>query len=168
MSTSFPLYPVMRRSLVLAVFAGAGLAVAGAQTASPAADRESSAQPLRFQTAAVPTLSTSAGAPSFSSSLTTDADGYSPTQAANQQLASLEKSFTLPGAEGMQYGQRRRYGAPRYRGGNTNADGSEKYSGYAGAGLTIAGWNELKLPHYQLGVAGRRGPELQQELRPEC
>ena len=137
MFTPFQLHPVMRRSLALAVFAGAGLAAAGAQTTAPASDSTATAQPLSFQTAAVPAFSTSADVPSFSSSLTTDADGYNPTQAANQQLASLEKTFTLPGAEGMQYGQRRRYGAPRYRGGNTNADGSEKYTGYAGGGLTI-------------------------------
>ena len=135
MSTSFQLHPVMRRSLALAVFAGAGLAVAGAQTTSPATDSKAPAQPLSFQTAAVPSFSTSSDAPAFSSSLSPETEGYNPTQAANQQLASLEK-FNLPGAEGMQYGQRRRYGAPRYRGGNTNADGSEKYGGFVGGGFT--------------------------------
>ncbi len=135
MSTSFQLHPVMRRSLQLAVFAGAGLAVAGAQTASTATDSTSPVQPLSFGTAAVPSFATSATAPQFSSSVSSSADSYDPTQAANQQLASLEKTFALPGAEGMQYGQRRRYGSPRYRGGNTNADGSEKYTGYAGVGF---------------------------------
>ena len=134
MSTSFQLYPVMRRSLVLAVFAGAGLAVAGAQTTSSAAAGTSAAQPVSFQAAAVPSFA-STSAPAFSSSLSSSADGYDPAQTANQQLASVEKTFAMPGAEGMQYGQRRRYGAPRYRGGNTNADGSEKYTGYVGGGF---------------------------------
>lgn len=40
--------------------------------------------------------------------------------------------------DAMQYGggQRQRYGRPRYRGGNTNADGSNKYVFYGGAGFT--------------------------------
>ncbi len=135
MSTSFQLYPVMRRSLQLAVFAGAGLAVAGAQTPSTAADATSPAHPAAFQTAAVPSFSTGAAAPLFSSSASSSSEAYDPAQAANQQLASVEK-FNIPGAEAMQYGQRRRYGAPRYRGGNTNADGSEKYTGYAGGGFS--------------------------------
>ena len=38
----------------------------------------------------------------------------------------------------MQYGGgRQRYGRPRYRGGNTNADGSPKYDGYVGGGFTL-------------------------------
>jgi hypothetical protein len=37
----------------------------------------------------------------------------------------------------MQYGGRSRYGRPRYRGGNTNPDGSEKYTFYAGGGFTL-------------------------------
>lgn len=135
MSTSFQLHPVMRRSLQLAVFAGAGLAVAGAQTTYTAADATSPAQPVTFQTAAVPSFATGTTAPAFSSSASSSAEGYDPAQAANQQLASVEK-FNIPGAEAMQYGQRRRYGAPRYRGGNTNADGSEKYTGYVGGGFS--------------------------------
>ena len=55
--------------------------------------------------------------------------------ATQMNLASLEKGMALPGLN-AQYG-RRRYGAPRYRGGNTNADGSEKYTAYAGVGLTV-------------------------------
>jgi len=35
----------------------------------------------------------------------------------------------------MQY-QRRRYGRPRYRGGNTNPDGSNRWMGYGGVGFT--------------------------------
>lgn len=133
MSTPLSFHPVVRRSLTLAAFASAGLVVAGAQSTSPVA-KTAAAQPLVFQTAAVPQI-VGTGAPLFSSSLA-DTDGYSPAVAANQQMASLEKAFALPGAEGMQYGQRRRYGAPRYRGGNSNPDGSQKYTGYAGGGFS--------------------------------
>ena len=135
MSTSSPLYSVVRRSLALAAFAGAGLAVASAQTASPASQPTAVAPLVSFQTAAVPAFSTNADVSTFSTSAST-ANGYDPSQAADLQLASLEKTLNLPGAEGMQYGQRRRYGAPRYRGGNTNADGSEKYFGYGGGGFS--------------------------------
>ena len=131
MSTSFSLNPIVRRSLTLAAFAGAGLAVAGAQTAAPSTN--AAAQPIDFTTASVPSLTVNSTDALFSSS----AAGYDAQQEAQTQLASLEKTFTLPDANAMQYGQRRRYGAPRYRGGNTNADGSEKYFGFAGVGLTI-------------------------------
>ena len=133
MSTSYSLHPLVRRGLAVAAFAGAGLAVAGAQTVAPSADAVS-AKPIDFQTASVPAFTANSTAALFSSS---NAEGYNPEQQAQTQLASVEKAFLLPDANAMQYGQRRRYGAPRYRGGNTNADGSEKYTGFAGVGLTI-------------------------------
>ncbi|HLI76532.1 MAG TPA: outer membrane beta-barrel protein [Acidobacteriaceae bacterium] len=138
MSTSSLLFPVLRRSLLLAVFTGAGFAVAGAQTTSgiPGAEtapavQPSAAQPLNFQTAAVPSFSSSLEASSSSSS----SDTYNPDQAAQNQLASVQNAVLLPDLH-AQYGQRRRYGAPRYRGGNTNPDGSEKYTAYVGGGFT--------------------------------
>ena len=58
----------------------------------------------------------------------------------------------------MQYGQRRRYGAPRYRGGNTNPDGSEKYTAYAGGGFDASvGTNSNYLtPSWALQVGAGR------------
>ena len=132
MSTFFSLYPFVRRSLTLAAFAGAGLAEAGAQTA-PSTDSPAT-KPVDFHVASVPSRFANNTEPMFSSS---NAEGYNPEQQAQVQLASAESTFMLPGAHAMQYGQRRRYGAPRYRGGNTNADGSSKYTGYAGVGLTL-------------------------------
>ncbi len=137
MSTSSSLYPAVRRTLAVAAFAGAGVVLAGAQTGEPASQNAAApanVQTLNLQSAAVPFFSSNPGAPVLSSSSSLS-EGYDPGQAAQTQLASLEKSFLPPG-DHMQYGQRRRYGAPRYRGGNTNADGSEKYTGFAGAGLT--------------------------------
>jgi hypothetical protein len=64
------------------------------------------------------------------------------SSSADQQAPSTEASLNPAGgvnfANYMQYGggQRRRYGAPRYRGSNTNADGSNKWTGYAGVGFT--------------------------------
>jgi hypothetical protein len=133
MFTSFLSHGMVRRGFAAGVFAGAGLMAAGAQTGSAAA----SAQPVNFQTSAVPftgsTLFTTNGQPQYSSSVA----NYDQEETQKTQLASVEKAVLLPDANAMQYGQRRRYGAPRYRGSNTNADGSEKYVGYAGGGFTI-------------------------------
>lgn len=137
MSTSFSLSLAVRRGVATAVVAGAGLVAANAQTAAEAAKtvtpvQSANTQPIDFfQTAAVPSFTKSLEAASSSSS---SADGYDPASAAQTQMASLGKGLAMPGAN-MQYGQRRRYGAPRYRGGNTNADGSSKYTGYVGGGF---------------------------------
>ncbi len=110
MSMSFSFSSALRRSFTIAALAGSAFTVADAQTAL------------------------SAPAALFSSSVTSDANDAAST-AAQTNLASLEKGINLPGVH-AQYGNgRRRYGAPRYRGGNTNADGSEKYTVYAGGGF---------------------------------
>jgi hypothetical protein len=58
----------------------------------------------------------------------------------------------------MQYGGRQRYGQPRYRGGNTNADGSNKYTFEAGAGFTLPVGNTYHYlnPSYSFQVGGGR------------
>ena len=74
----------------------------------------------------LPVVQTTAAEPSFSSSVT-----------ANDEIASLNDSLKLtPALNAMQYGGRSRQGRPRYRGGNKNADGSDKYEFYAGVGFT--------------------------------
>ncbi len=158
MFTSFPLHPVVSRSLAVAAMAGIGLATASAQDVAPVA-AVPSAQPMSFQTAAVPTFTTKLDDASSSSlSSSSLGDPYSPAGAAQTQLASLEKSVLLPGANAMQYGQRRRYGAPRYRGGNTNADGSEKYTFFVGGGFAApVGTNSNYLgTSYSFQVGGGR------------
>lgn len=157
MPTSHSSRSSLLRSSLAALVVSAG-ALAGAQT--PAVPSDSAAtkpvQPLSFQTAAVPLFTAGSGLSQagFSSSN----DSYDPKSAAQTQMASLGKSFALPGAEPMQYGQRRRYGAPRYRGGNTNADGSEKYEGYAGVGFDASvGTNSNYLtPSYAFQVGAGR------------
>jgi hypothetical protein len=102
----------------------------------------------------VPALDTSA-APLFSSSS---------DQATAPEGTSTEASLSPVGgakfANYMQYGggQRRRYGQPRYRGNNTNADGSPKYTFFAGAGLSQPignTWHYLT-PSYGLQIGGGR------------
>jgi hypothetical protein len=105
---------------------------------------------------AEPTLNLQApvsGDQTYSSSSTSADAAEAPT------VASLHP--TTPNfADMMQYGGggRSRYGRPRYRGGNTNADGSEKYTFFAGIGLTAPIGNTLKYDTlsygYQIG-AGR-------------
>jgi hypothetical protein len=125
--------PALRMSALFLV-ATAGAAISGAQTSAPVA---------RF-----PTLDTSSSsAQLFSSS-------------SDQQTPATEASLNPAGgvnfANYMQYGggQRRRYGAPRYRGNNTNADGSNKWTGYAGVGLTQPIGNTWKYdtPSWAFGV----------------
>ncbi len=125
-----------RRCLALLVSTGAGLSVASAQGPS-SADSVKPAQLFQVPTNAA----TANGADAlFSSSLSSsEATTAETTDAAAQvaayNLASLDKGLGFPGAN-AQYG-RRRYGQTRYRGGNTNADGSEKYTVYAGAGFQL-------------------------------
>ena len=137
MSTSFSVSSALRRILAVAVVAGSAFAVAGAQV--PAAPSSAdAAQPVNFQlplaTATSSTAPAQASDALFSSSVTADDAGDAATTAANTNLATLEKNLSVPGVD-AQYG-RRRYGAPRYRGSNTNADGSEKYTAFAGGGFT--------------------------------
>ena len=136
MSTSFSLLSALRRSLVAAIVAGSAFAVAGAQTPA-SADSTGNAQPFLFQLPASNVAGnavSSAAGEQFSSSLNSDVSDVAES-GASANLASLEKNLSLPDLN-AQYG-RRRYGAPRYRGSNTNADGSEKYTGFVGGGFTI-------------------------------
>ena len=68
--------------------------------------------------------------------------------------ANASDRFNLPNA---QYG-RRRYGRPRYRGSNTNADGSEKYTFFAGAGFTqpLGNTYHYQTPSWGVEVGGGR------------
>ena len=134
MFTSFSLQNILSRRLALAVMAGSACVAAGAQTAiQTSAPATTVAPAVDFQFPAAETSAPGTGALfSDSASASPEDAGASATQL---NLASLENGIKLPGLD-AQYG-RRRYGAPRYRGGNTNADGSQKYTAYAGVGLTL-------------------------------
>jgi hypothetical protein len=115
---------LMGGALVYAQTAQAGSAPAAATTAvaQSAAQR---APLLNLQTPAADLTSDAA----YSSSSSTN-DDVSGTEVAANNLEHLNL------VDAMQYGGgRRRYGRPRYRGGNTNADGSPKYDFYVGGGF---------------------------------
>lgn len=69
--------------------------------------------------------------------LTSSDDSYS-SSSAQMDTSEVASNATEPFhfLNAMQYGGgRQRYGRPRYRGGNTNADGSPKYDFYVGGGF---------------------------------
>jgi hypothetical protein len=99
------------RAFVLSAVFGAATVMAGAQTAATSAKTTLNLTP--------PVASEA----TFSSS------------APDNEVAVNAEHFNFTGANAMQYGGRRT-GRPRYRGGNTNADGSRKYEFYGGAGFT--------------------------------
>lgn len=137
-----------RNFVALMAISGASFAVMGAQAPSvqPAATQAQPSLDLRL-----PSLDTS-GDQLFSSSADQDA-------AAPVAVASLHPTVADFG-EAMQYGggQRRRYGRPRYRGANTNEDGSSKYIFFGGVGLVQPIGNTYKYltPSYGIQVGGGR------------
>ncbi len=157
MLTSFSLQNLLRRPLALAVVAGSACLAAGAQTGVPA---NASAPAVNFSVPPAAAGDLAKGSETLfsdSSSSSSLADTQNAGASATQlNLASVESGIKLPGLE-AQYG-RRRYGAPRYRGGNTNADGSAKYTAYAGAGFTLpigTNSNYLTTSYGIQGGAGR-------------
>lgn len=128
METQFRLSGFVCRTLMFSAVLGAGVAVMSAQQAASAtsASPTPAAQTLNVSAAASQAASDAA----YSSSATTNAP--------NDEIASASDHFNFAGAmNAMQYGGRSRYGRPRYRGGNTNPDGSNKYEFYGGAGFTV-------------------------------
>ncbi|HEY5214797.1 MAG TPA: hypothetical protein VIJ38_17425 [Acidobacteriaceae bacterium] len=133
---------IARRTVTLMAVLGAGVAVMGAQSDS---------HPQTSLNLQVPATLSSSDA-GFSSSASSDA------------VAPVNEASVVPTtpnfAEMMQYGggQRKRYGRPRYRGNNTNADGSSKWIFFAGAGLSQPignTWHYLT-PSYGFQVGGGR------------
>lgn len=138
----------VRNVVALVAISGAGISAMCAQTpaAQPTTVQARPSLDLR-----VPALDTSSDR-LFSSSADEDA-------AAPVAVASLHPTVVNFG-EAMQYGggQRRRYGRPRYRGANTNADGSSKYIFYGGAGLgqPLGNTYHYLNPGYAIQVGGGR------------
>ena len=147
MSTNFRASRLVRRMLALPVVLSAGVAVLSAQTGSPAVSSPATSGSYNLQIPAQLDL------PAFSSSSSSNAAS---TTAAPDQLLAANTSdhFNFVDA---QYG-RRRYGRPRYRGGNTNEDGSEKYTFFAGAGFTqpLGNTYHYLTPSYSFQVGGGR------------
>jgi hypothetical protein len=129
--------------------AGFAVAIAQAPTATERTTQAVAAQPaLNLQAPALDSSSSQL----FSSS--SDAAADTTTEASLNPVAGA--NF----ANMMQYGggQRRRYGTPRYRGSNTNQDGSPKYTFMAGVGLVQPIGNTYKYltPSYGFQVGAGR------------
>ena len=136
-------FQIARQTLAISAVLGMGIAVAHAQQAAAPAV---AAQPtLNFQ----PPVTTAA--PNFSSSAAdNDATGVS--------VADSKDPFDFLAVPGSQPPPRRSYGRPRYRGGNQNADGSDKYAFMVGAGLTQPTGNTYHylIPSWGFQVGGGR------------
>jgi len=105
----------LRAALAVTVAFGCGAAVVNAQTSDA--------------TGTTATTMLNTALPAYSSSA--DQNVAPP----NVNLAMNVKPFDFLNA--MQYGSGSRSGAPRYRGGNTNADGSNRWIFYGGGGLAL-------------------------------
>jgi hypothetical protein len=110
----------LRRALVLTAALGCGAVAMNAQTT----DEANTTAPVRLNTA-IPMYS--------ASSLYSTSTDETAAQPANTNLALNVTPFNFVNA--MQYGSGSRSGAPRYRGGNSNADGSNRWIFFGGGGL---------------------------------
>lgn len=113
----------VRRSLALAAILSASMAVASAQTAPVSSEGTTQAAPIA--NLHIPAVNTSDDS-LFSSSSDNALD-------ANGMPVLTADALKMPPLN-AQYGGR--YGRPRYRGGNTNQDGSPKWAFLVGAGFT--------------------------------
>lgn len=132
----------VRHTLALTAVFGACVAVASAQT--------SQANPGTTPQTDVSGAANVQAKPALDLTLpVADADMFSSSSTSNDeptQVASNADHFNFVNA--MQYGGHGRYGRPRYRGGNTNADGSPKWAFVVGGGFTnplydTADWNKI-------------------------
>jgi hypothetical protein len=91
----------------------------------------------------------------YSSSSTSS--GLSESDVSNTQVASnTESPFHF--LDAMQYGGgRQRYGKPKYRGSNTNADGSPKYDFYVGGGFGVPIGSQFNFATTSWGFGGGGG-----------
>jgi len=112
---------IFRSAIALTTVFGATAILSAQTTAQP-----TSTVPAAQVISQVPALDTSKDAV-FSSSATENAD----SPVAEASLVPMTPNF----AEMMQYGGRARGGRPRYRGANTNPDGSNKWTALAGFGF---------------------------------
>jgi len=135
-------FQIARQTLAFSAVLGMGIAVAHAQQAAAPAV---TAQPtLNFQ---IPVASADAN---FSSSAANN-------DAANSEVADKTAPVDFFAA-GTQPPPRGTYNRPRYRGGNTNPDGSSKYAFIAGVGLTLptGDFDNQVTPSYSIQVGGGR------------
>jgi len=149
MSTNFRASRLVRRTLALPVVLCASVAALSAQTGNPVPATQDSGSSYNLQ------IPAHLEVPAFSSSSSSSSLDGSVSAAPDQLLvANAADHFGFPNA---QYG-RSRYGHPRYRGSNTNEDGSEKYTFFAGAGFAqpLGNTYHYLTPGYALQVGAGR------------
>jgi hypothetical protein len=137
----------VRRSLALTAIFGASVALASAQNSTPAGGTSDQNQPtVNFKV-----TQADLGKNLFSSSSSSLSSNDDTTE-----VAANTDHFANFNA--MQYNGGRRYGRPRYRGGNQNQDGSSKYAFYVGAGFNQAVGNTFHYysPSYGVQIGGGR------------
>lgn len=137
MSDLFSFSTLLRRTLGLGVVLGAGVAMMQAQAPS----------------ATTPTLNLNVPANALLESSSSSSNDMTSSERDPQLMASTAGHLDfLSGLNAMQYGGRS--GRPRYRGGNQNPDGSNKYEFYAGVGLTapVGNTHEYYTPDYAIQV----------------
>jgi len=146
MSTLSKSSSFLRGALVLTAALGCAAVAMSAQTTDEAS------------TTAVTTVNTAIPA---SSAYSTSAD-ETVAQPANTNLALNVAPFNFMNA--MQYGSGSRSGAPRYRGGNSNADGSSRWIFFGGGGLASPIGNTHKYFTDSWGFQGGFGRQFSKKF----
>jgi hypothetical protein len=150
----------VRRTVALSAILGASVAVMSAQTSQSSdssvarAATQSNVAPVQNSLQAKPTFNLDVPVAGTSSDALFSSSNTEINEVADDSAAPF--NFVDP-----QYGGgHQRYGRPRYRGGNTNADGSNKFTFYGGAGLTVPTGNThtYLTPSYSFQVGG--GPQF--------
>lgn len=139
-------FELARRSLALSALLGASFVTAHAQQATATAATVTTAEPtLNLQLPAE-----DRSAVYSSSSRSADSD--------DAVVAKVDNPFDAFVSNDKQPPPRRGYNRPRYRGNNTNADGSNKYAFLAGGGYTqpIGNTYHYLTPSWGLQVGGGR------------
>jgi hypothetical protein len=124
-----PTYDFVRRPLMLAALLGAGVAMMGAQVSADGRDASGDAAAATTTNETQPKLNLS-----VPDALGEQAPVMFSSSSADNEVALNAAHFNFVDA---QYGGGHRYGKPRYRGGNTNADGSPKYDFFIGGGFGV-------------------------------
>lgn len=149
----------VRRTVALSAILGASVAVMSAQTSQSSdssvarAATQTSVAPVQDNLQAKLTLNLDVPATGTSSDALS-----SSSSTENNEVA--ENSDHINFVDPQYAGGSQRYGRPRYRGGYTNADGSDKFIFFGGAGFTVPTGNThtYLTPSYSFQVGG--GPQF--------
>ncbi len=140
------------RALALALMMGGGLWLQAQTGQTPAATSKTANLNLTVPQFENQPDSSLADQNAYSSSSSAQFDDSQTTQ-----VAAVEPILHLPSLNAQYGGGRQRYGRPRYRGGNTNADGSPKYDFFVGGGFGMPTGNQFNYATTSWGFGGGGG-----------